>query len=337
MKIFKTCTQVFISVIIGGQLANGQGGSESSMPSTLFKLNPFLSHHVIVVEKYGHRLFIYENRDSIPVLLKSYSVATGKYSGNKGIQGDKKTPEGVYFITDFLSSRELTENYGKEAEIYGAGAFVLDYPNPFDLLQRKTGHGIWLHSTNDNSRISAGTDSRGCVVTVDEDLMNISRFVELSKTPLIITQNHYLLSRKSWMKRRKELENLLNHWSQAWANEDFSAYISYYHPQKYRDRFRKNYTQFKNYKKAVFSGPGIPRLDISHVSIIGQKNQIVIQFVQNYQSATISDIGKKTLYLKQNSSYQWKIVHETWSQLKNTNNQVAFTPSQRFFTQQAKN
>ena len=337
MKILRENIRVFLLSIVWAQLFGAQGEPEGFMPSTLFKLNSFFSHHVIVVEKYGHRLLVYENKGPWPVLLRSYSVATGKYSGNKKIQGDKKTPEGIYFITDFHSSRELIETYGKKGEIYGAGAFVLNYPNPFDVLEKKTGHGIWLHSTNDNHRVSVGMDSRGCVVSIDKDLIDISRFVELSKTPLIITQNHHFLSRKSWMKKRKGFEDFLDHWSQAWRNEDFAQYISHYHQQKYWDSFRKNYTQFKNYKKAVFSTPGLPELNISHVSIIGQKDQIIIQFVQNYRSTTISDIGKKTLYLKQNSSYQWKIIHETWSRLEDPTDPIDFTPSQRFFSQRAKN
>ena len=258
----------------------------------------------------------------MPVLLKSYSVATGKFSGDKKIQGDKKTPEGVYLITDFYSSQKLIKTYGKKGEIYGAGAFVLNYPNPIDFIQGKTGDGIWLHSTNDNSRISVGTDSRGCVVTIDRDLADISRFVELGRTPFIITQNGHFLPRKDWMKRRQELEALLRDWLSAWKNEDFARYISHYHPQRYSDYFRKNYIQFKNYKRSVFLLPGSPHIDISHVSIIGEKNRLIIRFVQNYQSETISDIGQKILYLEQDQSYQWKIVHESWSKLDNTKSHI---------------
>ena len=309
---------------------------KSFMPSTLFKLDPLLSHHVIIVDKNSHQLFIYENKNSYPVLLKTYSVATGKFSGDKMIEGDKKTPEGIYLITHFRSSRELLEAYGKEGEIYGAGAFVLNYPNPIDTIQGKTGHGIWLHSTNDNSRISIGTDSKGCVVTTNEDLADISRFVELGKTPLVITQNNYFFPHKDWMKRRREIQYLLNNWINAWRQENLESYLSFYHPEEYSDNFRKNYRQFKNYKRIVFSGFGKPQINISNVSIIKGDDYLLIQFVQNYQSQNISDTGRKTLYLKQDSSYQWKIVHETWGKLTSKTNQMVFTPSQRFFPRKAK-
>ena len=318
--------------------AGADGGGENFMPSNLLRLNQRLSHHVIVVEKYGHQLFIYKNQDSRPVLLRSYSVATGKYSGDKISRGDKKTPEGVFFITDFRSSHELIAGYGKkEGAIYGAGAFVLDYPNPIDLIQGKTGHGIWLHSTDQEQRISTGTDSKGCVVALNRDLLDISRFIELGKTPLVITQNKHFLPRDSWWKRRKELEDLLEAWRANWEREDFARYISHYHAKKYWDRFRKNFQGFKHYKRAVFNHPGKPRISISDVSIFSEKNHVIIQFIQHYQSKKIADTGKKTLYLMQDNSYQWRIVHETWLRPQERADQVAFTPSQRFFPQQAKN
>ncbi|MCY4643720.1 MAG: L,D-transpeptidase family protein [Bacteriovoracales bacterium] len=313
-------------------------GPESSfLPSTILKIDPLLSHHIIVVEKYGHRLFLYENKGSRPSLIKSYSVATGKFSGNKNIQGDKKTPEGPYIITDFRPSSKLIDLYGKEGEIYGAGAFVLNYPNPFDLAAQKTGSGIWLHATNDNRRISAGTDSRGCVVTTDEDLIDIARFVELGKTPFIITENHHFLPEKEWIKRRKKLENLLNRWLKAWKDEDFSTYISFYDPRSkniQNVRGRRTYAQFRNYKRAVFASPGKPLIKISNISILRERDHLMIRFIQNYRSKNISDTGKKTLYLKQNSSYQWKIIHETWASFRPSHGRVTFTPSQRFFLQQ---
>ena len=309
--------------------------SPSFRPSALLKLDPLISHHVILVEKKSHSLFIYKNRDSYPVLIKSYNVATGKFSGDKKIQGDKKTPEGIYTIQRFIPSNQLLKTYGKEGEIYGAGAFTLNYPNPLDRIHQKTGGGIWLHSTNDNSRISAGTDSRGCVVTTDEDLTGISHFIELQKTPTIIIENNYFLPKDKWLERRKELESLFSSWLDAWKNEDLKTYLSHYHKREYFDSFRKNFRHFARYKRDVFSQPGKPLIEANHVSILGQRDQILIQFIQKYTSKNLSDTGRKSLYLKQNSSYEWKIVHETWSKTDDLYLTGGFTPSQRFFTQKA--
>ena len=54
-------------------------------------------------------------------------------------------------------------------------------------------------------------------------------------------------------------------------------------------------------------------------------------FLQDYESETIKDIGVKTLYFKQNKSYEWKIVSEKWSRHHGEGERMAFVPSMRFF------
>ena len=49
--------------------------------------------------------------------------------------------------------------------------------------------GIWLHSTNDETRIDKGLDSRGCVVAANNDLKEIAQFVELDKTNIVIVHD----------------------------------------------------------------------------------------------------------------------------------------------------
>ena len=53
---------------------------------------------------------------------------------------------------------------------------------------------------------------------------------------------------------------------------------------------------------------------------------------QDYKSQLVQDIGKKTLYLKRDKNYNWKIVSEQWTKLPNKTN-IAFVPGMRFFTE----
>lgn len=300
------------------------------MPEHILMMDDKLSHHTIVVDKSTHQLFVYENKNSQPVLLKTYSVATGKYTGDKQVQGDKKTPEGIYTFQQFISSKELIRKYGNEGRIYGAGAFTLNYPNFFDRKSQKTGGGIWLHSTNDNSRISKGLDSRGCVVAVDEDLFDISQYIEMGKSTIIITQEQKFLTLESWQKQKREIKDLLNQWRTAWQNKDIKNYLNFYHKTEYADNFRKNYREFKNYKSKVFQKKGKITVTLSAPSIHREKNQLRIQFLQTYESSTINDTGLKTLFLTQDKRYHWKIVNETWTKYTEQEN-IAFSPSQRYF------
>ncbi len=306
-------------------------------PSSLLLMDNFFSHHVLVAEKSTHLLHLFKNTDGYPELVKSYQIATGKSSGDKEAEGDFKTPEGVYNFVNFLNNKELLAQSGPQGVIYGAGAFVMDYPNPIDKILKKSGSGIWLHSTNDETRIEKGLDSRGCVVTANNELIELSKYLELNKTPMIIVHDLVYLNEKTFETQKNDLKKVLDDWLTAWRKKDIESYISFYHPLEFTDSKGK-YAQYKAYKKAVFSNPGQPKIDLDFVSIMQAKNYAVITFTQKYQSNTINDTGRKLLYLRQDSSYHWKIVNEVWTKngLENID-KLAFEPSLRFFKEDSLN
>lgn len=301
------------------------------MPAPLLMMDNFFAHHVLVAEKSTHSLHLFKNNEGKPEFVRSYQMATGKKAGDKVAEGDFRTPEGIYNFTDFLTNKQLLAQSGPQAAIYGAGAFVMDYPNPVDKIMKKTGSGIWLHSTNDETRIDKGLDSRGCVVTANNELIDVSKYLELNKTPIIVVQDLLYLNDKTYNTQKNELKKTFDSWLEAWRNKDIEAYSSFYHPTEFSDSKGK-FAQYKAYKKAVFSMAGQPKIELDHVSILQSKHYAVITFTQNYQSNTINDTGRKLLYLRQDQEYKWKIVSEIWTKngLENMD-KLAFEPSLRFF------
>jgi hypothetical protein len=95
------------------------------------------------------------------------------------------------------------------------------------------------------------------------------------------------------------------------------------------DKSKGNYHSYKTYKKAVFSRSDAPQIKFNFISILATEEYAVVHLQQDYRSTVINDTGKKTLYLKKNANYDWKIVGELWSKVEDGN--VAFTPSKRFF------
>lgn len=303
--------------------------AEDFFPSNILMMDKKFAHHVILVEKSTHKVFLFENTESNPRLLKTFNTATGKFKGDKSISGDHKTPEGIYSMNEFLSKEELFRRHGKVAEIYGAGAFPMNYPNFIDARAGKTGGGIWLHSTHDDNRISKGLDSRGCVVMQNADLRDISQYIEIESTPIIVVQDILYHSKSTWERNRKDLSDAVSKWAKAWQTKDFDTYISSYDAQRFHDNSKGNYNSYKAYKKAVFSRPDSPNIKLDFISIMSNLDYAVVHLQQDYQSSIINDIGKKTLYLKKDANYDWKIVGELWSKTGTTN--LAFTPSKRFF------
>lgn len=308
--------------------------AQEMYPSVIVQMDGLFSHHIFVAEKSTHELHLYENSENgVPKLIKTYQMVSGKKPGDKFFQGDHRTPEGLYYLTEFIPHSKLNEIYDKAtAAIYGAGAFVINYPNPMDKRMRKTGGGIWLHSTNDETRIEKGLDSRGCLVTANNDLKELSRYLELEKTPVIIVHDLTYLKKSNWDKTRHDLVNLVDQWADAWRQEDLETYTSFYHPDKFHDSFRGNFQQFKQYKKAVFSNKGKPFVEISNLTIVKNNQYAMAMFIQDYRSDRISDAGRKILYFEQDEFYSWKIVEEHWSKIDKEMLTSPFQPSPRFFT-----
>jgi murein L,D-transpeptidase YafK len=328
----KTVNSFLITILMTFSFpSHAESGGTKVYPAPLLMLDNFFAHHVMLAEKSTHTLHLFKNTDGKPELVRSYQMATGKKSGDKLAEGDFKTPEGVYNFIDFLTNKQLLAQSGPQGAIYGAGAFVTDFPNPVDKRLGKTGSGIWLHSTNDETRIDKGLDSRGCVVTANNDLIDLSKYLELNKTPIVIVQDLIYLNEKTFETQKNDLKKTLDSWLEAWQNKDIESYMSFYHPTEFIDS-KGTYNAYKAYKKAVFSNPGKPKIDLNYVSILQAKNYAVITFSQTYQSATINDTGRKMLYLRQDDSYKWKIVTESFTKsgLENIG-KVAFEPSMRFF------
>ncbi len=334
LPMFKlTKTLCFISLSL---LPFAMTKANDVMPAALMQLDDSFSHHVLVAEKSTHQLHLFQNDNGQPRLIKTVQMATGKKSGDKIFQGDHRTPEGVYQMTEFLTHEDLIKRHGKAGEIYGVGAFVMNYPNPMDEADGKTGGGIWIHSTNDETRIDKGLDSRGCVVTANVDLIDLAKYIELNRTSVVVVHNLNYLKKDAWEMERKSLQTTVETWAKAWQDEDIETYLKQYDHKRFKDRTRGSYGPFSTYKRAVFQAPGKPEIRLSDISIMKANDYAVVTFIQDYSATNLSDIGKKLLYLKKNEYYEWKIVSEIWTKqglenMTDSQAKVAFQPSMRFF------
>ncbi len=254
-------------------------------------------------------------------------MASGQKPGDKIFQGDKRTPEGVYRFTEFLNTEDLRGRHGKQGQIYGVGAFVMDYPNPFDRLNKKTGSGIWLHATDDEARINKGLDSRGCLVTANQDLIDISRFLELGKTSVVVVQDLTFLQRHTFLKKREKLKETVFRWLGAWQNKNLEEYLANYDKRDFRDPIKGDFAGFRAHKRQVFSYPGKPEIRIENLSILRSDEYAVATFKQFYQAGNLNGDGYKSLYLKRNDYYDWKIIAERWSKADLTAPNLEASPS----------
>lgn len=71
--------------------------------------------HAIAVDTDKSRLYLFENTSSGTRLLADYYVSVGKAGVGKNVEGDLRTPLGVYFITSNLNPKILENLYGTGA------------------------------------------------------------------------------------------------------------------------------------------------------------------------------------------------------------------------------
>lgn len=130
--------------------------------------------HLILVEKAIQKLHLYRYDGSYQH-IKTYSCGTGERKGQKQVENDEKTPEGIYFNTKIYRDREVT--------VFGDRAFELNYPNAFDDIAGNGGHGIYIHGSN---RKVTPYSTNGCIALDNHDLEDLDNRIEFDKTPVII-------------------------------------------------------------------------------------------------------------------------------------------------------
>lgn len=179
------------------------------------------TRHAIAVDASKSRLYLFQNSASGLKLVSDYYISVGKAGISKTVEGDQRTPLGVYYITSNLDPKSLKD-------FYGSGALPISYPNVLDNKRGKTGGGIWLHGTPPNqfSRPPLATD--GCVVLANPDLKHIIKTVEVRTTPVVIAPKLDWVPVHSIRSEGKPFEDALLAWRNAKTSGNVQQILSFY-------------------------------------------------------------------------------------------------------------
>lgn len=191
-----------------------------TIPSQFLALSP-RNHHAIAIDASRSRLYLFENDGANLRLLGDYYVSVGKSGVEKQVEGDARTPLGVYFIVSNLDPKTLSD-------FYGAGALPINYPNVLDSRRGKTGRGIWLHGTPPTQYSRAPQASDGCVVLSNPDLEFIIRTVEPRTTPVVISPRLDWVPGRHALAERQPFEQALASWREAKSRGDIDHLLRFY-------------------------------------------------------------------------------------------------------------
>lgn len=163
------------------------------------------SGYVILVDKKDQKLFVYQNDNGQILRVFEAPCSTGKNKGPKSLAGDAKTPEGIFFVNQILRNTQPNETYGSIA-------YALDYPNLMDRRAGRGGNNIWIHGT---TRALVPFQSNGCVVLKDTDVLKLEDFIQIQKTPIVISDYIQWVHPSQIEREKRELEAFLYAWQKA--------------------------------------------------------------------------------------------------------------------------
>jgi len=275
---------------------------QDKIPASLIKLSEN-QQHAVIVDLQTSRLYVYKNRNGIPELVHDLYISIGKNGIGKDTEGDQKTPVGVYFVTGFIESEKLPD-------LYGAGAFPIDYPNAWDRRHGRTGYGIWLHGTPSNTLSRPPRDSDGCIVLSNYELNMIAPYLQ-GDTPFILSEGIEWISESEWQDRQTSYASLIDQWRDDWQSRDPELYLGHYSPAY--AGLGMDYEAWVEYKRRVNPSKSYINVDLTEKSIFvypGEENMLIVTFRQKYNSDNLLRNTVKRQYWRMEKDGRWRIIYE---------------------------
>lgn len=280
------------------------------LPANILQFNA-KQKYAILVDADTSRLYIFANDNGTPKMVKDHYVTVGKLGTGKFVEGDQRTPIGVYFVYKHLPRPQLDKTYGQLADLYGVGAWPITYPNELDKSNRKTGSGIWLHGSPAATYARAPQASNGCVVLTNEEMLDVAEYLQIGTTPVIVTPKVEWLTKEQWKTRSQAALNLMGQWESAWESLNTEQYLNFY-GSSFLSAEGQNLAAWRAQKTLVNAGKKWTKVQLSELSmfsVTGGDDQIVATFEQDYRSDNLENQMRKRLYWQPENG-QWKIRWE---------------------------
>lgn len=255
---------------------------------------------IITVSKKQKKMISYSYADGVLSKNFSHDVITGK-DGDKKIEGDLKTPVGVY---------DIVKRFTPPSNYYGPVAFELSYPNLLDKLSKKSGSGIWIHGLPMTGKRTNDYNTRGCVAFENDSLLEFAKIIGKSGVVMIAEGDLNLAN-------SDDIASVLSSiftWKDAWERNDINSYLKFY-----ADDFIRfdgmSVANFKQMKSRIFSKNELKRIGFSNISITpypNSKNQKIfkVSFYEDYDAPSYKFKGQKELYVRVENGKTKIIIEE---------------------------
>ena len=300
LSIQRTCKIVAIGVLVGYSTIVSADGR---LPASLIRI-PESTASLFVAEVSTARFHQFDRSGDGVVFSGSYYMSIGQNGSGKQRSGDKRTPLGVYFVTEQLDTSKLHEKYG-------VTAFPLDYPNVWDRLADRDGDGIWVHGVMPSGGLRPERDTDGCIALANEDLSLLIPDFRDNVTPVLVTLSVNWVGAAEHRALRLELEDKIDEWADVQKRGDLFAYLSLYSDEF--QRWGMNKAEWSSLTLQTGSLRAIQQVNVSDLLLVAYPEEEGV-YLSRFQLETVDDARKTTsrkrLYWRRDAEGALKIVAE---------------------------
>lgn len=274
---------------------------EGRVPRQFLVLPPGV-RHALAVDTSRSRLYLFEHRDGGLILQASYYVSLGSQGVGKRVEGDQRTPLGVYHITRRLEGPQI-------GAFYGPGALPLNYPNEHDRRLGRSGANIWLHGSPPDQYARAPRATNGCIVLANDDLRVLLRALPPQRTPVVIAQQLEWVLPQAQQPRQALVFELLERWRQARASADLPRLAALY--ARHFDNGETGQAGWRERLAAELARDGTRERRIGDLLALGwqeQGEQLLLDFVEQGPGHAGKPLRRRQYWAREGG--QWQIFSE---------------------------
>jgi len=276
---------------------------QSRVPASLIEV-PASIEAILIADTESATLRRFENNGHGIVQVDSRYMSIGRNGVGKQRAWDRKTPLGIYFITEELDTRRLHDKYGDKA-------FVLDYPNAWDRYLKRTGDGIWLHGVDRRDPDRPPRDTDGCLSLPNEDIVTLAASLEALVTPVVVTRNLQWSTADEVEAQRRALRSALARWQRSLADNNLQDYEALY-----ADNFRArglSRDDWLAWRSKVFAARKPMTVQLEDVLLLADPEEpglYLSRFTQVLAGGDGRVVTQKRLYWRSNDDGELRIVTE---------------------------
>lgn len=258
---------------------------------------------ILIADAGSASLMRFSRTDTGIVSRDERYMSVGQNGMGKQRAWDRKTPLGIYFITEELDTAKL-------ADKYGVAAFVLDYPNVWDLYRQRTGYGIWLHGVDPNAPDRPPLDTDGCLALPNEEIAALAGDLRPQETPVIIARQLVWTTASDLEALRAEFRMVLEMWRASVEAEDLPSYLSLYDESFTSKGMDK--ADWAAFQLGAFDARELESIVLDDVLLMRDPEEPSL-YLSRFTQTLATDAGpvttRKRLYWRKDGS-DWRIVSE---------------------------